>query len=233
MLAAVPMFLMSLAVFPLGIARNAAAMYWAPVVLIHFKLFEKKNLFVLGMIFALLVIFPALDIFRRWSGHFVLLASLDYLNTMNFDASQEFMTVIKTNIVTYGYQLLGVFTFWIPRSLWMDKPIGSGSFIAEKYGAFGNISMPFFGEGYINFGFVGMIVFTLFLSWFCSKCDRLYWSRTKFSLDFRPYYLVLIGAIIYIMRGDLLSSFSYTLATMFDIYVINIVTRKIIKPSKR
>ena len=217
--------LMTLAVFPLGIARNAAAMYWIPVILFHFKIVEKTNYFIFGMMIALLIIFPLLDSFRRWTGEIYFLGSLGYLNTMNFDSSQEFMVVIKHNTITYGYQLLGAFVFWLPRSIWMAKPIGSGAYIADEYGAFGNISMPFFAEGYINFGYPGVIIFTLFLSWITIMFDKAYWKRINF-LFFRPYYLVIIGSIFYILRGDLLSSFSYTLATLFDIYVVYLISRR-------
>lgn len=214
--------LMTIALFPTGLARNAIAMYWLPVLFYSTKLFERSNFFVGFVFLGLLVIFPFLECFRYWTGSLSIAnVSLDYLNSMNFEASQEMMVVIKQGYITYGKQLLGVLFFFVPRMVWESKPIGSGAFIADKYDVFSNISMPIFAEGYINFGFVGILLFTLGLAYFCARCDYKYWKSYNNDNTFKPYYFVLIGAILFILRGDLMSSFAYTLATIIDIYIIS------------
>ena len=215
------LFLMLITLFPTALARNATAMYWMPVFFLTFKILEKENIFVLSMLFGLLVVFPFLDNFRYWTGDLTSVGlSFDFLNEMHFDASQDFMTVMKLQKVTWGNQLLGALLFWVPRSLWASKPIGSGAFAAEQYSDFGNISMPWFAEGYINFGYVGIFVFTFFLSWFCSYFDSKYWDNKRAFSFVAPYYFLLISSLMYILRGDLMSSMAYTLATLFDIFVV-------------
>ena len=184
---------------------------------------ERENVFVLSMLFGLLVIFPLLENFRYWSGEFTIGLSFDFLNEMHFDASQNFMIVMKNDVVTWGRQLLGALLFWLPRSIWETKPIGSGAFVAEEFNCdFTNISMPWFAEGYINFGFFGILLFTVLLSWFCSFYDSKYWNNR--NSQFTPYYLLLVSSLLFFLRGDLMSSLAYTLATLFDIYIVYKVT---------
>lgn len=215
------LLIMLLTLFPLSLARNATAMYWLPIVLLMFKVLKRENIFVLVMLIGLLVVFPFLENFRHWNGELSSMSySLDFMNEMHFDASQNFMIVLKQEVVTWGRQLLGVFLFWMPRSLWEAKPIGSGHFMAEQYSDFTNISMPFFAEGYLNFGFIGMILFTIILAWFCAYFDDRFWNHHQELSLFAPYYMLLVSSLLFILRGDLMSSTSYTLATLFDFYIV-------------
>lgn len=201
---------------PTGLSRNAAAMVWLPLFIVYFGKHLKKNIFIWAMVVALFVIFPFFNIFRHWNGSLEFSWSMDFLNDINFDASQIFMATVKTDFITYGYQLLGVLFFFIPRSLWPSKPVGSGHALVDmNYGYFNNVSMPYFSEGYVNFGAIGVVIFTIFLSWISVRLDTAYWFKWKNTKDFRQgYYLISIGMVIFIMRGDLMSSFTYTVGVV-------------------
>lgn len=219
---------MLIALFPTGLSRNAVAMYWIPVLILNVKIFWRRNFFVYTMLFGLFVFFPFLDIFRRFTGEIEFTYSLDFMNSMHFDASQEFMIVMKQGYVTYGSQLMGALLFFVPRSIWPTKPIGSGAFLANhSVDAFTNISMPFFAEGYINFGFIGIFVFTVILSVFCSYFDSNFWLLKEKKVGLFPLvYIVLVSSMTFIMRGDLMSSYAYTIAIIIDIYFVYHVTKK-------
>jgi len=226
-------FSMLLAVFPTGLSRNAAAMYWLPVILTRFTYFQRKNVFVFLMALGILVIFPFLDNFRHYNGEIETEFSLDYLYTMHFDSSQEFMTAIKMHLITNGRQLLGVLFFFVPRSIWPTKPIGSGAYMAsQQFDVFSNISMPYFGEGYVNFGYYGVFVFTIFIAWFTANLDCNYWykyrrKKNEYTLLI-GIYLIVLASIIFILRGDLMSSFAYTVGTCLSyLFVFLIATKKI------
>ena len=135
------LFLMLMTLFPTALARNATAMYWLPVAFLAFSFMRRENVFVLTMLVGLLVIFPFLDNFRWWGGEIKWSLSFDFLNQMHFDASQNFMIIMKLKIVTWGQQLLGALLFWFPRSLWESKPLGSGAFVAEQYSDFTNLHL--------------------------------------------------------------------------------------------
>lgn len=218
------LLIMFITLFPIALARNATAMYWMPVAFLLFKFIRRENVFVFSMLFGLLVIFPLLENFRYWNDEFSVGLSFDFLNEMHFDASQNFMIIMKNNIVTWGRQLLGTLLFWLPRSLWETKPIGSGAFVAEQYSDFTNISMPWFAEGYINFGYLGIILFTVVLSWFCSFYDCKYWNNRNRHSQFTPYYLLMVSSLLFFLRGDLMSSLAYTSAALFDIYIVYCIT---------
>ena len=77
----------------------------------------------------------------------------------------------------------------------------------------------YFAEGYINYGFIGVLMFTILLSIFTAFQDKKYWSNS--SLDFSSSsYFLLLGLILFIMRGDLLSSFSYTCGFLIGYWVV-------------
>jgi len=215
--------LMLMTIFPTGLDRNATAMYWIPVVVLLFSKYIKRNRFVWFMLIALFIIFPFFDNFRHFNGEISLKFNLDYLDSMNFDASQLFMATIGTNTITYGSQLLGALCFFIPRAIWPTKPIGSGHFlVSSNDGWFTNVSMPFFSEGYINFGFIGIIIFISIIGSLCYYADKEYWKRPITIKS--GYYLILLGAIIFIMRGDLMSSFAFTIGIMLSYALVSWVT---------
>ena len=218
---------MLVATFPLGLARNAAAMYWLPFVLITLKLLHKPNRFVPAMLIGLLIIFPFLDNFRYFDGTVKFEFSIDYFNTMNFDASQEFMIAMKWQTITWGYQLLGALFFFVPRAIWATKPIGSGAMLASHQPrAFTNIAMPYWGEGYMNFGILGVVIFTIILAYTTAIIDKKYWKqRHNNIININDgYYLIFLGALLFILRGDLMSSFSYTVGTFASYYVVTKVS---------
>lgn len=211
--------------FPTGTARFQVAVVYLALLIVTKQKFNNKYLFKYVLFIGLFVIFPLLNVFRR--NTFADLATLnitlpnpiDSFLTGNYDTYSMLarsIIYVSTNGTTLGSQLLGNVFFFIPRSLWPDKPIGSGVFIGEYFGwEFTNVSMPYIGEGYINFGLFGIVLFSVFLAFITSKLDYNYeemvgQSYKKVSL-ISIVYPMLIGYLFFIMRGDLLSSLSYTL----------------------
>ena len=221
------LFLMLVSLFPTSLARNAVVMYWLPVALLAVPFLKKPNVFIIIMLVGLLVLFPFFDNFRYYNGSVSFGFNFNYLNTMNFDAGQNFMITMKFQLITFGRQLMGALLFFVPRKIWPTKPIGSGATLAAEQDAFSNISMPYFGEGYINFGLLGIFLFTVFLAFITAYLDRNYWKSgdPRVKTWFTPYYLVFVGAALFIMRGDMMSSFAYTFATLFDVWIVMKITR--------
>lgn len=208
-----------------GMARFSVAAMYIPVCLNMIPLFRRKDVFVLILCFSLLVVFPFLDNFRYYSAGQELEFGLnfDQFTELHFDSYSMFMRVLSENIITWGHQLLGVLFFWVPRSLWPTKPIGSGAFLAHEKGwYFTNVSMPFFGEGYINFGLLGVFVFAVLLSVVSAVEDKRYWSvLVKREHDLRKIrYFILLAMLMFILRGDLLSSIAFTCGYIASYYII-------------
>lgn len=217
---------------PTGLSRNAVAMYWLPIFILWGGNRLRHNIFMWIIWCGLFFIFPFLNIFRRWDGNFEFKWSMDFLDNINFDASQLFMAVIKYDWITFGYQLLGPFTFFIPRSIWSSKPLGSGhQFTTLYHASHTNVSMPYWAEGFVNFGFWGIILFSIILAYVCAKLDSLYWYKWKDKFNKETgIYLIFIGSSIFILRGDLLSSTAYCVGTIlcfiFTISLCSKVLRK-------
>lgn len=205
--------------FPTGVARFGTAALWLPAILIVFDRYLKRDSVILLMIFGLLVVFPALEKYHWTSGAAPRTKyGLTAFTGISFDASQMMMTAMKQHTVTDGRQLLGTAAFFVPRKLWPDKPVGSGTMIAELNKAnFTNVSIPYFGEGYVNFGYPGILLFAVFASWLSAYADVAYSRQRRISalIPGDGFYLIFAASIIFLMRGNLMDSFAYTVATLF------------------
>ena len=210
---------------PTGVARLLAAAIYIPVVLYLLPVIKKRNNFVLFFCFGILVVFPLLNVFRFYSEQlsFDITSCFSQFEDLHFDAYSMMMRVIKDDIVTYGNQLIGALLFWVPRSVWPSKPVGSGCFVAEQTNlSFNNISMPFWGEGYINFGYFGVALFTIVLAVFIARIDSKFWNITikqERNLDTILYYL-LLGLLIFVLRGDMMSGTAFTCGIVCSYYFI-------------
>ena len=135
----------------------------------------------------------------------------------NYDAWRMLVAAVRHNFEygsVLGRQLLGVILFFVPSSLWHSKPIGSGAMLIQsEFGSdiFSNVSCPLVAEGYVNFGFFGVVIFGLILGLFVAKLDVFYWNifeKEKQKSLFSPY-LFLVFMLFFVLRGDLLSGFAY------------------------
>jgi hypothetical protein len=213
-------------VFPTGVARYMVGMIYIPIALLFFPRLRSGGAFAILLVLAILFAFPFLDQFREFAGfnELQLLPSIDYFYAAHFDAYENFATAVENEFITYGWQLIGVLLFYVPRAIWPDKPIGSGQEMAEQLQyVFDNISMPFLGEGYVNFGVIGVIFFAIFIGYIITTIDHFFassvraFNRTSYVTAF---YFYLIGSFFFILRGDLLSSFAYLCAGIFSAVVV-------------
>jgi oligosaccharide repeat unit polymerase len=202
--------------FPLALARFYIAGLYLPIFFIYFhKQIFKPFIVPLGLIFSILLIFPFLNQGRTITSieDFKFGLNIEMFMQGHFDSYQNFARVIQFNTITYGKQLIGVLLFFIPRSIYPEKPIGSGGFIAEKYGLdFDHISMNYFGEGYLNFGFLGIVIFVIMIAYLNAKFDKLSDNQQYFNNPlFKTIYYIYLGMMIFNLRGDLISSVAFSI----------------------
>lgn len=215
--------------FPTGIYRFLVGILYIPFVYIFFlkkknkiNFKYKKYLISSFLIFSLIFIFPILEIFRKFSfekfEHFTI--GNQYLMTGHYDAYQMFLHALQTDVPTFGYGFLGVILFFFPRYLWDSKPINSGMEVAELTNlSFTNVSMPIFGEFYLNFSYVGILFGGFILGIIFKVFDKNFSS--DLSLNVRGLlYMQVSGSIIILMRGGLLSEFAYVVSIIVTWLVI-------------
>lgn len=88
--------------------------------------------------------------------------------------------------------------------------------------------MPPFGEGWLNFGFFGFVLFTIVLAYILAYYDKRYWNYiVKNKQDIRQVgYYIFIGMLTFIMRGDLMSGWAYTCGMLCSYWVMRKVLFK-------
>lgn len=135
---------------------------------------------------------------------------------------------------TWGMQMLGAGFFWVPRSLWSSKPIGTGAMVSEDLGFdFTNLSVPIMTEPLVDFGLVGVPIFAFGFGWLLAALDRSYWARfdrTLSPVGFRRVDIIYpfwVGMVLFVTRGDLLSSFGYTVGITLAILPFVLVPARI------
>ncbi len=217
-------FLVLLCAFPTSIPRFMVAFIYLPILLAYFKTMKKSIYITCVMFFSLFLIFPFLNQFRYFSSdtELTFLPDKNFFVQGHFDAYQNFMDVLRFDFVTYGHQLLGVIFFFIPRVFWPNKAVGSGYQLAENNGYFfNNISMPFVAEGFVNFGYLGILFFSIFLGGIMKIIDSLYLTRFEFRDNNYLIYkgIFLCASFFFMFRGDLMSSFSSMLAGIIALYI--------------
>lgn len=212
-------------VLPTSVPRFLAAALYIPIFFQLTTVWKKPYFMIVAMISSLLVVFPLLNNFRRFDREKPLFSiDFDFLNHGHFDAFQNFSRVVENDTVTYGSQLLGSFFFFIPRIFWESKPVGSGSLIAaEDNLVYANISMPFFAEGFINFGIAGVYLFTSLLAITVSYFDNKYWSPSGQNKKSIVFYYLSFGLIFFMMRGDLLSSTAFFFGVYLSFFIVRCV----------
>lgn len=206
--------------FPLGLPR-----FWAATVYLGLFIYivnPRKNILVYVLLLGLNVIFPLLGSLRgvkslsevsdnlNYSGLFI-----ESLLIGDYDAYSMIAYTIEYISefgITYGKQLLSVFLFFVPSAFWEGKSPGSGYLVANAMGlSFNNVSSPQIAEGLINFGIMGLVIFAIGFALITKKVDNIYYDNPK-SKVLSVLYPFWIGMFFFMMRGDLLSTTTFTVA---------------------
>jgi len=131
-----------------------------------------------GTLLAFLFVFPLVDVFRyaadssgaARSGFFD-----EYLGNADYDAFWQIGNadlLWSEGVMTPLSQLSGSLLFWVPRSIWPDKPLDTGILLAQSRGYITqNLSAPMWAEGMVNGGFVGVVVLFLVLGYALFRMD--------------------------------------------------------------
>jgi hypothetical protein len=135
---------------------------------------------------------------------------------------------VQTHGHTFGFQTLGALLFWVPRMIWPSKPIGTGALVTGDLGfEFTNIASPIVAEPYVDFGFVGILVFAALFGVLLSWLDGLFRGHTSRVYDGAPrvvdsVYPFWLGCIIFVTRGDLMSAIAHLASVTFWMFPLGL-----------
>lgn len=162
--------------------------------------------------------------------------------TLNYDAFANITATIElvhNDGFSFGYQLLGGLLFFIPRGLWVSKPVSSGEMIGDylvgNYNySFTNLSNSFLTEGFLNFGVLGVVFFAIILAYIIIRFISWLNSDNYLKKVMAFYFSI---HLIFFLRGDFTNGFSYyvgpLLAVMFAPKIIEIITKELIYLRKK
>jgi hypothetical protein len=209
--------------------RNALGPLYIALLLVAFPGFfanwSRRMLLLVG---GMVVIFPAITIFthnhQQALGDVTLTQVLDRLMdhyfSINYDSWANIYTAVEiagAHGVQWGHQLLGSLLFFVPSSVWSGKPLATGIFLAnyltKNYSMwFTNLSAPLIAEGYLDFGFVGVMLYAGVAAFAVTLLNKVARRSSKWV----SFPLAVYGAVflMIVLRGSLMIAMGFASATL-------------------
>lgn len=132
-----------------------------------------------------IVLFPLSDVFRLSAQYRELYGFTSRGVIENLAVKDYDQMVMITNGLWYvdatgfhlGSQMLGNFLFWVPRSIWTDKPIDTGVEIGVAMQSVNvNLSSPLWIELYVDLGLLAVILGFLLVGYLSRRGDQAFLS---------------------------------------------------------
>tara|TARA_B110000444_G_C18768725_1_gene561374 strand:- start:640 stop:1260 length:621 start_codon:yes stop_codon:yes gene_type:complete len=145
-------------------------------------------------------------------------------------AYNNYLFIIKniTDIgYLYGQSFIRLFVFFIPRSIWSEKPIDVQTMIVELnsnlfYASGSSQSVSLMGEIFWNFGYFAIIISFFFIGLINKKIDS--WSFLS-----NPYsFLMVMSLVPFFMlmwRGSFSTTFIYALANILVLFTCLMISK--------
>lgn len=210
--------------YPLALSRFLFFSYLIILFCYYIKVSKISKISII-LIFSIGVttLFPFFSYITRGEGDFLKSLNGYYQSSGDFDGFQSIINaVIYTSKFgfTFGSQILSSVFSFIPRSLWVGKAEPTGSVTASAAGYdYLNISSPLPAEFFIDFGYPGLILFSILLGVILRKIDSVILSEGKMSLKF-SLSIILISMIPILSRGSLLAVINILYAEIIVFYLI-------------
>ena len=213
--------------YPLALPR-----YWLGTIVLSLLFITFKHTkytmanWVMGFIGVLLIVFPLTSQFRsmKTGDSFSTEAIGEIVSRFyhgDFDAYQQLLNtliVVTRDGYCFGNNFLGALLFWVPRSVWHNKPLSSGQTISEgMMYHYTNLSEPLWAEAYYALGYVGVGVILYGYGYCSGLIDNEYQAVTSqkpFIILFVAFWM---SFQIFFLRGDLMNGVAYSLPTIFVI----------------
>jgi hypothetical protein len=175
---------------------------------------------------SMVLVFPAITIFTHNHKQTVSDVSLhqfsdqiaDHYFSINYDSWANTYTaveLVKVHGMQWGHQLLGSLLFFVPSSIWTQKPLATGIFLADYLIAnysmwFTNLSAPLAAEGYLDFGPGGVVAYAGATAWFVVFLNKLALRRAGWvAFPIATYASVFM---MIILRGSLMIALGFAAA---------------------
>jgi hypothetical protein len=209
--------------------RNALGPLYIALLLVAFpKFFAAWARRMLLLVGGMVLIFPVITIFTHNHQQSLADVSLtevsdrlvDHYFSINYDSWANIYTAIEiagAHGVQWGHQLLGSLLFFVPSSVWSGKPLATGIFLGNylivNYSMwFTNLSAPLIAEGYLDFGFVGVILYAGAAAFAVTLLNKIAGRTGKWV----SFPLAVYGAVflMIVLRGSLMIALGFAAAAL-------------------
>jgi len=133
----------------------------------------------------------------------------------------------------YGKTYVAGIANFIPRRIWSDKPLGAGpalknmihpgSYVAGEAGVT-SLTTGLFTELYMNFGWIGLFVFSFLYGMLLKKMYLILISTHTF-LKFFFWFFILISFSAFMLYGEFLGIFTRTIFSAIPFLILSFVNR--------
>ncbi|WP_250517590.1 hypothetical protein [Caballeronia sp. INDeC2] len=149
-------------------------------------------------------------------------ASTTYDAWANTDTIVE---MVSKGGVYAGKQLAGSLLFFVPHTVWPDKPLASaivvGEYLTQNYGMwFLNLSAPLPAEGYLDFAWFGVIAYGALLGYFSRCVDSLAESELPLRRALGCY---LSFYTVFLLRGSLMVAVAYVVPVLVAFQLVSLL----------
>jgi hypothetical protein len=146
------------------------------------------------------------------------------VNKGDYDSFQQLLNTtiyVENHGIAFGKQMLGTLMFWVPRNIWSSKPIPSGVVVADYRGyEYTNLSMPLWGEAYIDGGILGVILVFVLYGYFVRVIENLYIDNYLHGTYFLNIFVPVYAAYqLFLLRGTLMSAFAYFIPIVLFMFI--------------
>ena len=182
---------------------------------IDYMFYGKKTKLLAALLIVGVLLAPIFQGFRRsdqidvsvFSGDAKLFS--ETLLSMDYDAfpmSCYTMLTVDNAGISWGSNILGAVSFFVPRSWWPDKPPPTSWVIYDTMSHWSevgtdNLSTPLMAEGYYAFGWIGALAISLLYWWLVSEIIRF--SRRDPNSWWFLLRCVFSGLVLILLRGTL------------------------------
>ena len=211
--------------------RNALGPVYIGVLLIMFQnWFASRGRRLLLLVMSMVLVFPAITIFTHDKNVVLSEVSMsqfgeqiaDHYFSINYDSWANIYTsveVVSVHGLQWGRQLLGSLMFFVPSSLWSTKPLATGillaNYLINNYGMwFTNLSAPIVAEGYLDFGYLGVIAYAAGMAYVVRSLNALAVRPGKWvALPLATYASVFL---MIVMRGSLMIALGFAVGAFLS-----------------
>ena len=189
---------------PLGNSRQTTLFFLLPLAFFYLNKWPRLSIY----FFTLLTLFfvYAAGLVNRYTGQIQMPRLTILSRDGDFDAFTQLANGLKAvslGVFPIFEQFLGSLLFFVPRSIWIGKPIDTGVEIAQTFSLkFQNLSAPWILEAYANARLYGVIMVSILIGYQLTKLEMGARAHIRSFL----ISSIISGFLFILLRGSLLQA---------------------------